>query len=135
MAQMFTHTMKMKVSVSKDELLAALRVNRERHGKIFTEAREGYIKRAKVAIERRMEELREGRLVSLDFHLAVPTDYTAAYDTAIRMLELHQDKTIELSAEEVRCLVMDEWDWLGNFLAINKAYSNMANDYATSKGL
>ena len=135
MARAFVQSMDMKIEASKKELLVILKNNRETHKKILSEAREGYIKAARAAIEHKLDELRTGECVRLTFHLSPPQDYTATYDTVIKMAELHQADTITLSANEVRCLMMDEWDWMDQFLVMNKAYSGLANAYADAKGI
>lgn len=116
------------VSVDKKELLAQLKNNRERHGKIVAEARDGYIVKAREALEKRLGQLRDGKLVSLSFHLSPPQDHTKEYDTIIQMLELHIDDNVQLSASQVRNFFMDEWDWKHRFLATNALYSKMASD-------
>ncbi len=125
----------MKVNVRKEELLTTLQANRTNHRKIVEEARAGYVDRAKTVLEAKLGRLREGKIVSLTFNLSPPQDHTGVYDTAIQMLELHQGELLELSAGEVRSLVMDEWDWLSTFLIGNSAYSGSARAYASSKGV
>jgi hypothetical protein len=122
------HTLNgMNVTAKRDEVLEALRKNREEHAAIVKEAREGYVEKARAQVEKRLGQLREGKVVSLSFKLSPPQDHTKTYDTAIRMLELHTSDTVELTAEQVRCLVQDQWDWMDQFLVGTSAYSNLAN--------
>lgn len=123
----------MKIEANKIELLDKLRANRKEHAAIVAEAREGYVKKARAALEKRLGQLSEGQIVSLSFRLDVPQDHTKVYDTAIRMLELHQDDTVRLTASQVRNLEMDEWDWTDSFLGTASAYSPMANDKLNSR--
>ena len=116
----------MSITAKKDEVLASLRKNREQHAQIVREAREGYVEQAKKALEQRLGQIREGKIVALTFSLTPPIDQTKVYDTAIKMLELHTDTEIELTAQQVRNLVMDEWDWSNQFIGTNKIYSNTA---------
>ena len=102
---------------------------------MYKEARDGYIEAAKVAVTRRIEQLRDNRVVNLHFSLRPPEDHTSVYDTAITMVELHQDSTLTLSAQEVRMLVQDEWDWTNNWLVANSAYSADINETRMNKGL
>jgi hypothetical protein len=124
----------MKVTVEKEEMLGALKDNRANHARIVEESRVGYIEEAKKVIEEKLEDLKAGKATSLQFALTPPQDYTSTYDTAIKMLEMHTGDGIELTAGEVRNLVMDEWDWMENFLLSNSAYSRAARVYAESKG-
>lgn len=118
----------MTIVAKKTDVLATLQSNRERHSAIVKEARAGYMDKAQAALSARMDQLRSGKLAALSFSLRVPADYTKVYDTAIRMLELHQNDTIELDAAQVRNLMQDEWDWTDQFYGTNMVYSKMAND-------
>lgn len=117
----------MVVEVSKSDALVTLRKNREQHLKIVKEARDGYLKQAQAAIEKRLGQLREGKIVVLHFGLSVPEDHTQEYDTAIRMLELHQRETVSMSATQVQTLMMDQWSWQHRFLMTNSSYSQTAS--------
>jgi hypothetical protein len=118
----------MTIVAKRDEVLATLRTNRETHSTIVREAREGYVEKAKAALAAKLDRLSSGKLVALSFSLRVPLDYTKVYDTAIRMLELHQNDTIELDAAQVRNLMQDEWDWTDQFYGTNAIYSKSAHD-------
>lgn len=121
--------------VDKKEALETLRDNRTRHHKIVEEARVGYVNKAKALLSDKLEELRSGKITGLRFDLQVPEDHTDDYDLAIRMLELHSEDTIEMSATDVRTLMMDEWDWMRSFLFTNARYANSASEYAKTKGV
>lgn len=116
----------MTVICNKNEVLSALRTNRDKHQKIVQEARHGYIDKAKKALKKKLEILEAGKISTLQFSLSPPQDMTEAYDTAIQMLELHREVNVTLSAQEVRQFVQDEWDWASSFLFANSAYSTSA---------
>jgi len=124
----------MNITAKKEDVLKKLRENRETHATVVKEARAGYIEKAQKAIEKRLGELREGKLVSLLFQLQPPQDHTKVYDTAIQMLDLHTGEEIELDSAQVRTLVMDEWQWSQSFWVSNKAYSATADDVGTARG-
>ncbi len=116
----------MTILADKDQVLEKLRVNRETHKAIVIEARAGYMKAAKTALRSRMRDLGAGKLVSLEFKLYPPQDYTKVYDMAISMLELHTNATITLDSRQVQNLMHDQWDWSDGFLSSNAAYSAIA---------
>jgi len=116
----------MVITANRVEVLTALRANRESHAKIVAEARAGYLERATAALTARLEKLRAGKLISTGMAINLPQDYTNVYDTAIKMLELHQGDTVVLNAQQVRNLVRDDWDWTSLFLTTNSAYSGTA---------
>ena len=126
------------IQANTDEVLDTLKKNREQHATIVEEARAGYLDKAQKALEKRMGQLREGKLVQLHFSLQVPTDHSKTYDTAIRALELHKAsgaETIELTGDQVRNLIEDDWDWTDRFLLSNAGYSATSAVLAQSKGL
>ena len=121
--------------VDKQEALETLRDNRTRHHKIVEEARVGYVNKARALLNDKLEELRSGKITGLRFDLKPPEDHTEDYDLAIKMLELHSEDTIEMSAMDVRTLMMDDWEWMHSFLFSNVRYSNSAAEYAKTKGV
>jgi len=118
----------MRVTCKTSEVLKKVRVNREKHSKIVNEAREGYVEKAKTALAEKMEKLKEGKIVQLYFSLQVPEDHTKEYDTVIKMLEMHQNETIELTANEVSNFIEDDWGWKDHFLRNNAVYSQTATE-------
>jgi len=116
----------MRIKAKRDDVLAALTKNRETHAAVVKEARVGYVQKAWEALSAKLEALASGRVVALSFALQVPIDQTKVYDTAIEMMKLHQEETVELDAGQVRNLMLDEWDWTDQFYATNSMYSGMA---------
>lgn len=125
----------MSVKVEKDEAIKIITANRELHKKVVEEARAGYVKQAQKELASRMEKLAGGEVVPLHFNLRVPEDHTSDYDTAIRMLELHQDDCILMDTATVRQLIEDEWGWSDHFWSTNSNYSKLAEDTCINKGL
>lgn len=116
------------IKAKKNAVLDKVKANRAEHSKIVAEAREAYVEMAKKAVEKKLELLRKGKVVSLQINLSAPLDYTGAYDTAIRSLEMHTGDEIELSSEQVRCLIEDRWDWEHQFTTSNQRYSKSLQD-------
>lgn len=125
----------MSVKVEKEEAIKIITENRELHKKVVEESRAGYVKQAQEELASRMERLQRGEVVPLHFKLRVPEDHTSDYDTAIKMLELHQDDCILMDTATVRQLIEDEWGWSDHFWSINSTYSKIAEDTCVSKGL
>ncbi len=115
------------VKVARDELLGVLKKNREEHREIFLEALKGFRQAALEALEERIAEARKGKKITLQFRLYEPKDQTKDYDRIIRMLEMSQDEIIELTEREFAHYVMDDWDWMDQFLHSNMGYSKAAN--------
>jgi hypothetical protein len=94
--------------ISKDELIAVLTGNRDRHRDKFLAAQEAYRARVIELLDQRLADARAGRRIDLAFRLPVPEDHTADYDRELRMLDQ---------------LVMDNWAWTPAFAATNAAYA------------
>ena len=119
-------------------VLEALKKNLAEHGDIVKEAREGYVKKAEEALAKRLQQIREGQVIDLTFHLSPPQDHSNAYRTVIKMLELHLEagcETIELKAADVQQYVLNDWGWMDAFLVGNASYSGKSRTLAMEKGL
>lgn len=122
------------IRARRDEILTALKKNREEHKEVVAEAREGYVKKARAALEEMLGKVREGKIVHLHFNLPIPEDHTRVYDTAIAMLESHQDEIIELDSSTYHQLVRDQWDWKMSWASTNAIYSAKASETASEYG-
>lgn len=114
------------VRMDRLRLLAILKQNREEHREIFLEAQEGYRAAAIKELDAMLSEAREGKRIRRSLSLVAPVDQTREYDNAIEMLEMSVDDKIEITEQDFRCYVKDEWNWKGQFLSSNAAYSAKA---------
>ena len=128
------HGITMKVKCKTVDVIDFLKTNRDKHAKIVEEARKGYVERAQKALTKKLQAIKEGHIVSLHIDLMPPQDYTRTYDTAIKMLDMHMENTIELTAAEVRQFVEDDWGWQENFLISNSTYSASARQMSEVRG-
>ena len=129
------HGMSLKTTVKTGWLLEKLKFNRDQHGTCYGEAREGYLDQAQKRLEKAMGELRDGKVIALQFHLSVPEDHTRDYDTVIAMIEAHTADEITLNSQEFRMFVEDEWEWSDHWLLSNSGYSGTSAALARGKGL
>jgi len=114
-----------ETTVKKEELLARLRENRLEHRENFLRGLVGYKKLMLEEMERRVEELRQGRMVSRTIGFEEPCDYTKEYDRVIEMLEMSVDDEITITGTEFRQFVMDDWSWKEHFLANVTSYHGL----------
>ena len=113
----------MKIRVGVSELLTKLKTNKANHSVVVKEAREGYIEKARAALNDKLDALATGKCVHLSFNLLLPEEHFDEYDTAIAMCEWAKDEDIELDAEQFRNFIQDQWGWSGSFYQNNAAYS------------
>ncbi len=102
--------------------------NRETHAKIFSEATENYREALKRELQNKLALLSAGKPVEPHSSLIVPRCYLSSYDTVISMLDFTSDKIIELSIDQYKNYVLDEWSWKNNFIESSVAYSKSARD-------
>lgn len=126
--------LQIKTNVKRLEALQVLKKNRANHIEIVKEAKIGYIKSAQITLQDKLDQLKQGKTPSLNFNINPPIDYTAVYDKAIMMLEMHSEDTIELESNEFSNLIQDVWDWSNSFYGLNKSYSSTANSQAEQLG-
>ncbi len=110
------------------ELLTKLRENRETHVNMVKEAKKNYLVALKQELEQKLADLNAGKKISTSSNLSVPGDNSAEYDTAISMLAMTTDTTIQLTQAQYNSYAMDQWNWKRNFLATASAYSKLAED-------
>jgi hypothetical protein len=109
------------VEVDTQELLKRIRENRDKHRAIFESALEGFKTQVIEHLERRLEQIRKGKLPDLTIRLPQPEDHTEDYDCVIDMLETHTKDTIQISNLEFAMYVRDDWQWKRQF---NQTVSN-----------
>lgn len=141
----------MTVTVSRDKLLATLRINRDTHQEAYLTAIAGYKQQALA----KLNDLRERALsliydknqklqrqiaefncndedgltdtlvllTSMSFRLDVPKDHTESYDVAIKMIEWEVCRHVELTQVQFQCFVLDDWDWQQEFKHLSKVYA------------
>jgi hypothetical protein len=109
--------------LNKAALLTALENNRERHGAAFRKAKAGYIKVTTEQMKQYLTRLANGELLERAFIPAPPEDHTGDYDDAIDMLSFPgPDDTIELTQQQFKQYVKDDWGWKDSWVTSNTTY-------------
>lgn len=114
------------VEVDTQELLKRIRENRDKHRAIFESALEGFKTQVIEHLEKRLEQVRKGKVPDLMIRLPQPEDHTEDYDCVIDMLETHTKDTIQISNQEFAMYVRDDWSWKRQFVATASNYTQMA---------
>ena len=110
------------IMVSKDQLLSALKANREKHGAEYEKAKAGYLKVTMEQVGEYLHRLANGQLLERAFIPPPPEDHTGDYDDVIDMMAWSTDAEIELTQSQFRQYVKDDWGWRDQWLASNSAY-------------
>lgn len=115
------------VTVKKDRLLAELKKNRAKHRENFLKAQDGFRQEVVEQLDVALQDARDGKRFRTVFSLPAPVDQTPEYDTAIEMLGWSVANEAELSQEEFRQYIFDDWHWKRRWLHSNTAYMAKSN--------
>ena len=107
-------------------VLETLKTNREQHIEIVKEATQGYKVALRKELNSKLAQLDAGKWPNTHSALAKPQSYVAEYDSAIEMLGMTSDETLELDQSAFQCYVLNKWAWMGGFLTSNSQYSGTA---------
>jgi hypothetical protein len=112
------------VKIKSADLLEVLKKNRETHVSEFNSAKEEYRKDVIAEMKKNLKQAQSGGEIVSYIQLVEPQNFTASYDTAIKMLEMSADELVELTMQEFQQYVEDNWHWKGTFAASTSIYNN-----------
>lgn len=112
------------IYVDCNELRKKLVRNRDIHVEEYLEMM-GYYE---FEVEKLAEELLE-RVKNKDYSLMTivatkPESYESDYDAVIQMMMMSVDENVELSNQEFKQYVMNEWNWKGGFDMLKSVYNS-----------
>lgn len=112
-----------KVRVKKDDLITALKINRDAHEDMFVEAHAAWVEDTISVHKARIKSLKEtGKSGAAPAFGTEPVSQVKSYDRAVAMLTMSVDDVIELSEQEFTQYVLDEWMWTSSFKAVTSVY-------------
>lgn len=116
------------IRVQKEKLLDTLKTNRDNHISEYQEAVELYYDDVLSKLDKKRREVKKAGVDGiLDINTVVsvsaPVSYKDEYDTTIEMLEWSTDDFIDLTQDEFKRYVKDEWNWSENFKTLRATYS------------
>lgn len=122
------------INVSRVKLIETMKANRETHLKEYNEAKTVYltdlqkemIERCSRYLAKVAADVKAG-VINNDSRgvfskLEAPTSYVAEYDNKIAMFDMSVDENIELTEQEFRQYVRDQWSWSSGFRATTANY-------------
>ena len=117
------------VNINRDELLAIVRDNKEKHIEQFKESIADYKKAALQIAKDNLALVRTGQveeIAKVKNMPPKPVSFENEYNRAIRMLELSVDEVIELQQDVFNQLVLDEWHWKQAFVSNSTIYKSFS---------
>ncbi len=124
------------VNVSREQLLAALRLNLTKHKSDYTQAVINYRLALQADLTQALVQANDpkSRLDKIKVDFSHPQSYASQYQQVIDMLEYSVDETINLDSQAFRAYVKDEWSWKGSFETSNSVYATKASTFAGAVG-
>lgn len=123
------------VRVSKSMLLSKLEQNRRTHNADFEIAFSRFSEIVKSNLEARLASLRDGNTVTqetLYINLTMPVNYDSEYARAMQMLDWELGDEVELTEQEFKQYVQDDWGWKGAVIMSNEFYTGSASPSSSS---
>lgn len=121
-----------KITVSKTDLLAIVKANRDKHRAIFLEALEGYQRYALELLRKHIADMEVGKTQRVYISVDRPEDHTRDYDRIIAMLEMDQGDTFTLTEQDFAQYALDDWKWKRQWGVSNSGYVTASTrTYAT----
>lgn len=117
------------INMKRDELLAIVRKNAEKHIAEYLESVDDYKKLALQIAQANLKLAKSNELTEIAKIKALPSppvSYESEYKRAIRMLELSVDEVIEVEQDIFNQLVLDEWHWKRTWTMSNAVYKTGA---------
>lgn len=110
------------VNVKVTELLEKVQANRNTHFATFEKACGAYRERAIAELDASLAQAKKGGKITRFISLPEPENHTDDYDRVIAMLQMSQDKIIEISEHDFSTYVMDNWAWSAAFARNTMSY-------------
>lgn len=111
------------VKVNREQLLKKVVENKTKHHDTFLKAMDKYKEKVLAEFEKKVEQLKKGKLPDTYLRLPVPEEHVDDYDTVIGMLKMSTEDLVELGDEEFANFVEDRWNWSRAFAANTVSYT------------
>lgn len=116
----------MIITIPKDQLLDAVRTNLIKHEAAYREASIGYKNTLASKLAAVLADVEIGKDTEAELRRVLlmpkPKNYGNQYARVIRMLEMHMGATLQLTEDQFRNYVEDDWDWTSDFHAGSSPY-------------
>lgn len=116
------------IKMNRKELLKIVKDNQVKHIAEYNEAVEDFKVLATKIAKANVKLATSGDLDQIGKIKAIPSaprSYEKEYGRAIRMLELSVDDVIEIEEHTFYQLVLDEWAWKQQFVAMSASYKGL----------
>lgn len=112
-----------RITISKSVLLPIVVENKNKHNEVFNLAVSGYWQKAENILSDKLEKVKNKERIENSLGLSYPVSYENDYNRVIRMLELTNEKEIDLSSNEFDQYVRNEWSWKNVFISNSLSYA------------
>ena len=111
------------VTIKKKELIKILKKNRDAHAEEYKEAYEGYKMTCIEELEARLEKVKNGEDFNMNFiDVREPDNHVEDYQNVIDMLEVGEEKSVQISMEQYLKYYKNKWEWHRSWEMSNAHY-------------
>lgn len=111
------------IKVNKNELVESIVKNLAQHKIEFTEAMAGFMVKAEQKLKVQLKAVKAGT-VPEPVVFQVPEDHTEDYINIIDLLGMSVDEELEITYEQFKRYVKDDWNWSHGFKSMHTMYNN-----------
>lgn len=114
------------IQLNREDLLAKLRENREKHEAEFRDAKATWTKKATRALRKAADKAEKDGTIDMAplKDLPKPVNYLTSYDAAIAQVSADVRGTVELDPATFAAWHEDNWTWRGAFAGTTSIYNN-----------
>jgi len=117
------------IKVNKADLITAIASNRNEHIKKYNDAIAGYktklIEKLKEAMELAIQD--KELITAIIMPAPKPINHKSDYDLAIGMLDMSVEEIVEISDDQYRNFILDDWSWKSSFSTSSASYSSSSS--------
>lgn len=111
------------IKVNKTELIETLKKNKKTHIIEYDESYKGFVIESTQRLKKALKDAKSEKFD--DVYFSQPDSHESDYSVIIEMLEMSVDTEVEISAEQFRRYVRDEWSWTSSFKEDFVKYSQL----------
>lgn len=112
------------VRVRCADLIARITRNRDEHHELFLKAQQGFRDRVIEELDAMLAAAKKGDTIRTAVRLVAPEDHTKDYDHVLDMLSMAVAPEIDITFDDFKAYVRNEWAWMHRASTLNTMYAS-----------